>query len=350
MCIRKNGEKLELGLWEKSEQFFEVKEELADDMVEKRQREEEVVNWSFVLKYLLSTNSKLRRQLSGRDALRGLLDDSSASMSSSVVGRSGMKEEDDGEEGHHSVDVTPTRNNRGLHNGKVGGGGGVGPMLKSGFMKLDSSVDVSGLGMNGVGDESADTHSLAATPIIIGAAAQTPRTREGHQQQQQQQQHKQKQKQKQQPQTQQNHTRQKGKLANSEEESDEGEVDSVQMSPDRVKQLLPNEKVAQALINRVKQMTEADIEKLPPSARLNVWQLRREFGIEGNSGGSMGGGEGGSVKKVAIQADTPTSFRVSPIASKSAGGGRGGSSKARQYQDSDGESEEESDEENYSQI
>ena len=37
--------------------------------MERRQREEEVVNWSFVLKYLLSTNSKLRRQLQADQAL-----------------------------------------------------------------------------------------------------------------------------------------------------------------------------------------------------------------------------------------------------------------------------------------
>ena len=66
VCIRSNGEKLELGLWQTTEWFLNVKEELMSVNVERRGREEEVVNWSFVLKYLLSTNSKLRRQLAGR--------------------------------------------------------------------------------------------------------------------------------------------------------------------------------------------------------------------------------------------------------------------------------------------
>lgn len=40
-----------------------IKQELTTQLVEKRQREEEVVNWSFILKYLLASSTKLRKQL-----------------------------------------------------------------------------------------------------------------------------------------------------------------------------------------------------------------------------------------------------------------------------------------------
>jgi hypothetical protein len=47
----------------KDQQLLECKEELVTQMMERRQREEEVVNWSCILKYLLSTTSKLRLQI-----------------------------------------------------------------------------------------------------------------------------------------------------------------------------------------------------------------------------------------------------------------------------------------------
>ena len=67
--------------------LFDIKEELVETNVERRGREEEVVNWSFVLKYLLSTNSKLRRQLAGRSNLASVLSNSSSTLipSSSAV-------------------------------------------------------------------------------------------------------------------------------------------------------------------------------------------------------------------------------------------------------------------------
>jgi len=51
--------------------FAEVKAELVAQQVERRQREEEVVNWSCILKYLLSASTQLRRQLKHEQQLRG---------------------------------------------------------------------------------------------------------------------------------------------------------------------------------------------------------------------------------------------------------------------------------------
>lgn len=47
----------------KDSSYADVKSELVEQMVERRQREEEVVNWSCILKYLLSSSTKLKRQL-----------------------------------------------------------------------------------------------------------------------------------------------------------------------------------------------------------------------------------------------------------------------------------------------
>ena len=255
MCVRKNGEKLELGLWEKTAQFVEVKEELAEDMVERRQREEEVVNWSFVLKYLLGTNSKLRQQLSGRDALRGILEDGS-------------------EGGGGDLDVTPAKSNR-----QQGGVGGVGSA---------ANVNVNVSDMEGL-----------ATPVVVSGGGDMVSVN--------------------------------GSI-NGSVDGSVSTANSVNMSPERVKKLLPSNKVANALIERVRRMTLEDIAKLPEAARANVWQIRREFKMD----------EEGSVKKVAIEADTPTSFRVSPIGN---GGGR------RRHEGSDDEEEsEDEDDRNFSQI
>ena len=102
---------------------------------------------------------------------------------------------------------------------------------------------------------------------------------------------------------------------------------SSHMSPDRVKKLLPNNTVANALIDRVRQMTHDDIAKLPPSAQQNVWQIRREFKMD--------------QKKVPLEADTP-SFRVSPIAGNANAGGapRAGEN---DYDDDEDESDDDED-------
>jgi hypothetical protein len=47
----------------KDEHYLKLKLDLTAQLVERRKREEEVVNWSYILKYLLSTSSKLRNQL-----------------------------------------------------------------------------------------------------------------------------------------------------------------------------------------------------------------------------------------------------------------------------------------------
>ena len=52
-------------LGRKDSHFKELKWKLADQIVERRKREEEVVNWSYILKYLLETQSKLREDLRG---------------------------------------------------------------------------------------------------------------------------------------------------------------------------------------------------------------------------------------------------------------------------------------------
>ena len=43
--------------------MIEAKDQIASQLVEQRQREEEVVNWSYVLKHLLSTNSALKEEI-----------------------------------------------------------------------------------------------------------------------------------------------------------------------------------------------------------------------------------------------------------------------------------------------
>lgn len=51
----------------KDEHYSSIKRDLSSQLLEKRQREEEVVNWSFILKYLLQSNSQLRFQARGQD-------------------------------------------------------------------------------------------------------------------------------------------------------------------------------------------------------------------------------------------------------------------------------------------
>jgi hypothetical protein len=47
----------------KDSHYKHVKNELTNQLVEKRKREEEVINWSYILKYLLASSSKLRKEL-----------------------------------------------------------------------------------------------------------------------------------------------------------------------------------------------------------------------------------------------------------------------------------------------
>jgi hypothetical protein len=301
MTIRKNGEKLEMGLWEKAEQFFEAKQELAEDMYEKRQREEEVVNWSFVLKYLLSTNSKLRKQLSGRDALRGILVDDSSTVNTSMTsasmgnGNSSMHGGRGGAVGGGSAanDVTPARNNRMMpqempHAQQNSATQDSAHRILQRRRQDDDASNISALESPSVGGSMAGTPStMGGTPSIVGG----------------------------------------GKDDINESPRSNVSMTSSHMSPDRVKKLLPNNTVANALIDRVRQMTHDDIAKLPPSAQQNVWQIRREFKMD--------------QKKVPLEADTP-SFRVSPIAGNANAGGapRAGEN---DYDDDEDESDDDED-------
>ncbi len=47
----------------KDHNFTSLREELTNEMVERRRREQEVINWSYILKHLLGTISSLRKQL-----------------------------------------------------------------------------------------------------------------------------------------------------------------------------------------------------------------------------------------------------------------------------------------------
>ncbi len=58
----------------KDSHYKSVKDELSNEMVEKRRREEEVVNWSYILKYLLASSSKLRKQLHTEKKVREMLE------------------------------------------------------------------------------------------------------------------------------------------------------------------------------------------------------------------------------------------------------------------------------------
>lgn len=62
-AIKRNFASLQGIMVRKDHHYLSLKQELADQLVEKRKREEEVVNWSYILKYLLSSASKLRKQL-----------------------------------------------------------------------------------------------------------------------------------------------------------------------------------------------------------------------------------------------------------------------------------------------
>lgn len=61
--IEQNLDSLNTILLRKDKHFKNVKMDLSAQMVERRKREEEVVNWSYILKYLLASASKLRKEL-----------------------------------------------------------------------------------------------------------------------------------------------------------------------------------------------------------------------------------------------------------------------------------------------
>ncbi|GMH75444.1 hypothetical protein TL16_g06766 [Triparma laevis f. inornata] len=222
-CIRMNGEKLELGLWKTAENFYSIKEDLAESNVERREREEEVVNWSFVLKYLLSTNSKLRRQLNGRENLTQVLDSGRSKLDANAFNmRTKMDVMED-----MQYDAASK--------------------IQAGFRKI---------------------RSLSGTHLPEGSP-QAP------------------------------------------------------MSPTSIKKILPDERVAKALIDRVSGMTEADISALPLQAQANVRKLRMELGV------------GNGNKKIPIETEAP-SFAVTPVA-------KSGEDEEDEDEDEDESSEEEDD-------
>ncbi|GMI36232.1 hypothetical protein TrRE_jg76, partial [Triparma retinervis] len=158
-CIRSNGEKLELGLWQTTEWFLNVKEELVSVNVERRGREEEVVNWSFVLKYLLSTNSKLRRKLAGRGGGGG--------------GRGGIFA------GAGDPNALNTRTKMAVMEDLEDE---AAAKIQAGFRRMavgddgDDDLDDGDARSEEREREGAAGDSLVGTPKIIAGAAQTPRT------------------------------------------------------------------------------------------------------------------------------------------------------------------------------
>ena len=149
------------------ENYYENADELASLVVERRCREEEVVNWSFVLKYLLSTTSKLKGELKGRGSLSGML-----------------------------------------------GGGGEG-------------------GGSGIASGSSAAVAMATPISKVGSNSKNNNN---------------------------NHN----------------------MSPESARKIVPNQQVAQALIDKVKGMSEADINKLPEEVQANVKRLRMEMSKRAN--------------------------------------------------------------------
>ena len=63
--LQENIEAIYLLITQRNDQMIEAKDQIASQLVEQRQREEEVVNWSYVLKHLLSTNSALKEEING---------------------------------------------------------------------------------------------------------------------------------------------------------------------------------------------------------------------------------------------------------------------------------------------
>ena len=61
--IQENLQAIFLWTTRRNSQIVEAREQIAVQLVEQRQREEEVVNWSYVLKHLLATNSSLKEEV-----------------------------------------------------------------------------------------------------------------------------------------------------------------------------------------------------------------------------------------------------------------------------------------------
>ena len=61
--IQQNVQSISTIMARKDEHYNEIKKDLTGQLVEGRKREEEVMNWSYILKYLLSTTSKLKKKL-----------------------------------------------------------------------------------------------------------------------------------------------------------------------------------------------------------------------------------------------------------------------------------------------
>lgn len=62
--IYKNLRSIAILMARKDAHYSALRDELATEIIERKKREEEVVNWSYILKYLLGTISKLREKLS----------------------------------------------------------------------------------------------------------------------------------------------------------------------------------------------------------------------------------------------------------------------------------------------
>ena len=65
--VQKNMESISVILARKDEHFKVLKEDLTEQLVERRRREEEVINWSYILRYLLETTSSLRKQINMKE-------------------------------------------------------------------------------------------------------------------------------------------------------------------------------------------------------------------------------------------------------------------------------------------
>eukprot|EP00943_MAST-04B_sp_MAST-4B-sp1_P007186 g7186.t1 len=61
--VQENLQAIYLWTTRRNSQIVEAREQIAVQLVEQRQREEEVVNWSYVLKHLLATNSSLKKEV-----------------------------------------------------------------------------------------------------------------------------------------------------------------------------------------------------------------------------------------------------------------------------------------------
>ena len=108
------------------------------------------------------------------------------------------------------------------------------------------------------------------------------------------------------------------------------------MSPTSIKKILPDERVAKALIDRVSSMTEADISALPLQAQANVRKLRTELGMDTDK------------KKIPIEFEAPSFQAVTPVAKSSDQGSD--YDESSEEQESSEEETDSDDGEGYSQV